>query len=1045
MVSLINKPFIKLLLALLCISSIQCSVMYKNCSNDSDCSDGMQCIDYGDGAKACRLPLRECNVGDTRPCSEGCQITQETCLKNGRWSGCFTGEYSCPKGFMMSKKAAEEAGATQLQRGDLYCNACSAHDLLSETGEFSLDNFEQCCDLNAAFFPPVCCSVGHIYDNNKTEMINYCKNVYKIDASNMLETNTCLLADQYDTADPCYKNLSVPVQDYIKNISGSECDSIYQCNENTIEKCANEGIFYKGESCSLKALFACKGISPSIISKTTPRNLLPGDETDLATCLKELLQHYTTDYTDLCPTDSTKISNFDKEVCVERIIKLKDKLEENCANLGATCTKSENTQSKTTYDECTWKKDENNNVLCEGDKLQDCYNDLNGYNCDIRTSQDNHFLGEPCSNGQGLCKETGYMMCTAEGLACSAKSATAPDPAKSGLCDNLDNNCDGVIDDFALSQNLTPTPTEYAPATSTPPISYAATTFILDNKKYIAAFYSTTYECKGEASDNPCAVLQGVPSVYKTARGQASDTANALTLAVFSQDLTAKLASSPTINGIVKVPGSIGDTPNDSIPVNTSVQNPQIVYFEKPSNSGTESFIAVFYTKSAPPKDLDAPEELLATPRITVKALDFNEVFYRIYQVQIKVDGSIELSPKKLCLNSAKMVCPSTNDPNNSEACISCIEELSTPRNAYGPVSSYHAELLQPTPTCRSTDMTSCPPQIFVQYLRQKDIKVSEVDYADAKMFSLRLDLNTLASAYVGYGEQKGLTSQTTLAHGYFINPTVEKVTDIEPDWTKAIPNSSVLLASTGLLNSQIGYALTLNQSFSESASLKLSLFSIYNYTHRTYRKGSVYLFNYSDASETINESEKVIQTITLPLKSADSPEQGYAIPPGFVMASKSIPIEAAASFGAKSALILSLYKESAEALPKLILSQIHLNNLASTIVSSETRDLLLNDETNDALFTKMTAANIAWIGPQNAILFFEAEAKSYAVPLRIDLNRLYSESALSFTAPVLLNCANIQSVSRANNLFIANLNAKIALYSLSCDNASSLQEPILP
>jgi hypothetical protein len=75
----------------------------------------------------------------------------------------------------------------------------------------------------------------------------------------------------------------------------------------------------------------------------------------------------------------------------------------------------------------------------------------NGIDDDCDGVVDNGFegLGEPCTAGLGACAVIGTTVCTVDGdlTQCDA----TPDLPTPELCDNIDNNCDGVVDE-ALSQ-----------------------------------------------------------------------------------------------------------------------------------------------------------------------------------------------------------------------------------------------------------------------------------------------------------------------------------------------------------------------------------------------------------------------------------------------------------------------------------------------------------------------------------------------------------------------------------------------------------------
>jgi hypothetical protein len=75
-------------------------------------------------------------------------------------------------------------------------------------------------------------------------------------------------------------------------------------------------------------------------------------------------------------------------------------------------------------------------------------------NCNGQTDEGAAFAqkGQPCTLGQGVCQVTGVYQCAANGasVACSQTPPAAAVQTEAGLCNNLDDDCDGSIDeDFA--------------------------------------------------------------------------------------------------------------------------------------------------------------------------------------------------------------------------------------------------------------------------------------------------------------------------------------------------------------------------------------------------------------------------------------------------------------------------------------------------------------------------------------------------------------------------------------------------------------------
>jgi Sulfatase-modifying factor enzyme 1/Putative metal-binding motif len=69
--------------------------------------------------------------------------------------------------------------------------------------------------------------------------------------------------------------------------------------------------------------------------------------------------------------------------------------------------------------------------------------------CDGKVDEMLPSVGQPCSKGQGACRTTGVNACDGSVVAGFSCNAATPSTGSAEACDGLDNDCNGVVDDFS--------------------------------------------------------------------------------------------------------------------------------------------------------------------------------------------------------------------------------------------------------------------------------------------------------------------------------------------------------------------------------------------------------------------------------------------------------------------------------------------------------------------------------------------------------------------------------------------------------------------
>jgi Putative metal-binding motif len=89
-------------------------------------------------------------------------------------------------------------------------------------------------------------------------------------------------------------------------------------------------------------------------------------------------------------------------------------------------------------------------IIADSLKFETC-NDLDD-DCDQQIDEDFPDKGNACDDGQlGICKGTGHLVCDAQGTGLTCNIDNPGQPGTGETCNNLDDDCDGLIDEGACS------------------------------------------------------------------------------------------------------------------------------------------------------------------------------------------------------------------------------------------------------------------------------------------------------------------------------------------------------------------------------------------------------------------------------------------------------------------------------------------------------------------------------------------------------------------------------------------------------------------
>jgi hypothetical protein len=124
--------------------------------------------------------------------------------------------------------------------------------------------------------------------------------------------------------------------------------------------------------------------------------------------------------------------------------------DEGFANLNQSCSSGVGACQRFGFNVCTANGQGTQcNAVAGATATEICDNIDN--DCDGQTDEGAAFAqkGQPCTLGQGVCQVTGVFQCAGNGqsVACSQTPPAAAVSTEAGLCNNLDDDCDGSVDE----------------------------------------------------------------------------------------------------------------------------------------------------------------------------------------------------------------------------------------------------------------------------------------------------------------------------------------------------------------------------------------------------------------------------------------------------------------------------------------------------------------------------------------------------------------------------------------------------------------------